>query len=74
MIRQTGLGLGVAALAAVLGDLKDGDGETVVLFTHADWREPVEFMHHCSTKWATFLIGLRNGSKALLSPPFLTTK
>ena len=32
-----------------------------LLFTHADWREPVEFMHHCSTKWATVLIGLRSG-------------
>ena len=42
-------------------DLKDDGGETVLLFTHADWREPVEFMHHCSTKWATFLIGLRSG-------------
>ena len=21
---------------------------------------PVEFMHHCSTKWAVFLLGLRN--------------
>jgi uncharacterized protein YndB with AHSA1/START domain len=42
-------------------DLKDVDGETVLLFTHADWREPVEFMHHCSTKWATVLLGLRTG-------------
>ena len=42
-------------------DLKASGGETVLLFTHADWREPVEFMHHCSTKWATFLIGLRSG-------------
>jgi len=42
-------------------DLKDGEEETVVLFTHAGWREPVEFMHHCSTKWATLLVGLRGG-------------
>jgi uncharacterized protein YndB with AHSA1/START domain len=42
-------------------DLKDSGGETVLLFTHADWREPVEFMHHCSTKWATYLLGLRSG-------------
>lgn len=42
-------------------DLKDAGGETVLLFTHAGWREPVEFMHHCSTKWATFLIGLKSG-------------
>ncbi|MGW9512316.1 SRPBCC family protein [Embleya sp. NPDC055610] len=25
---------------------------TIVLFKHEGWREPVEFMHHCSTKWA----------------------
>jgi uncharacterized protein YndB with AHSA1/START domain len=42
-------------------DLKDSGGETVLLFMHADWREPVEFIHHCSTKWATVLIGLRSG-------------
>jgi len=42
-------------------ELKDGGGETVLLFTHADWREPVEFMHHCSTKWATFMLGLKSG-------------
>ncbi|MBB3675273.1 SRPBCC family protein [Modestobacter versicolor] len=38
---------------------QDGDW-TVVLFTHAGWREPVEFMHHCSTKWATFLLSLKS--------------
>lgn len=36
----------------------DGDW-TVVLFTHAGWAEPVEFMHHCSTKWGTYLISLK---------------
>lgn len=36
------------------------DGEwTIVCFTHAGWREPVEFMNHCSTKWATFLMSLK---------------
>lgn len=36
------------------------DGEwTIVLFAHAGWREPVEFMSHCSTKWATFLMSLK---------------
>lgn len=40
-------------------DLKPSDGETVLLFTHADWREPVEFMYHCSTKWGYFLLGLK---------------
>lgn len=32
--------------------------QTVVLFSHRGWREPVEFMHHCSTKRATFLPSL----------------
>jgi uncharacterized protein YndB with AHSA1/START domain len=36
------------------------EGEyTVLLFGHRNWREPVEFMAHCSTKWATFLLSLR---------------
>ncbi|MBW0272767.1 hypothetical protein ATM97_22000 [Nocardia sp. MH4] len=35
--------------------------ETVVKFTHANWREPVEFMHHCSTRWGQFLFSLKNG-------------
>ncbi|HWZ43436.1 MAG TPA: SRPBCC domain-containing protein [Candidatus Saccharimonadales bacterium] len=36
------------------------EGETFVVFKHANWKEPVEFMHHCSTKWATFLLSLRD--------------
>ncbi len=37
---------------------QDGD-YTIVLFTHQGWKEPVEFMHHCSTKWATYLMSLK---------------
>ena len=37
---------------------RDGDW-TVVLFKHAGWAEQVEFMHHCSTKWATYLMSLK---------------
>jgi uncharacterized protein YndB with AHSA1/START domain len=40
-----------------------GEQETVVKFTHAGWREPVEFMHHCSTRWAQFLLGLKDGAE-----------
>ncbi|MDT4936038.1 MAG: hypothetical protein QOK11_3930 [Pseudonocardiales bacterium] len=37
------------------------DGEwTIVLFAHAGWRDPVEFMNHCSTKWAIFLMSLKS--------------
>jgi hypothetical protein len=31
-----------------------------VLFKHQGWKEPVEFMHHCSTKWAVFLLSLKS--------------
>ena len=41
-------------------ELKQEDGWTIVLFEHQGWREPVEFMYHCSTKWATFLLSLRS--------------
>lgn len=43
----------------VIFDLSTLDGETVVLFSHAGWRDPKAFMHHCSTKWAVFLLGLK---------------
>ncbi|WP_433525782.1 SRPBCC family protein [Nocardia pseudovaccinii] len=36
------------------------DDYTVVLFEHEGWKEPVEFMHHCSTKWAVFLLSLKS--------------
>ena len=37
------------------------EGEyTIVMFSHRKWREEVEFMAHCSTKWATFLVSLRD--------------
>jgi uncharacterized protein YndB with AHSA1/START domain len=40
-------------------DLRQDGDYTTVLFKHEGWREPVEFMHHCSTKWATYLMSLK---------------
>lgn len=40
--------------------LSEQDGQTILLFGHRNWREEVEFMSHCSTKWATFLLSLRD--------------
>ncbi len=51
-------------------DLDADDGETVVRFTHAGWREPVEFMGHCSTKWAYFLLGMKSGLEGGQATPF----
>jgi hypothetical protein len=38
---------------------QDGD-TTVLLFGHRHWKEAVEFTAHCSMKWATFLLSLRD--------------
>ena len=41
-------------------ELKQEDGFSIVMFKHRNWKEPVEFMHHCSTKWAIFLMSLKS--------------
>jgi uncharacterized protein YndB with AHSA1/START domain len=44
--------------------------ETVVLFTHDGWREPVEFMHHCTTAWGYFLLSLKHDLEGGKGSPF----
>ena len=41
-------------------DLKQDGEYCIVVFKHQGWKEPVEFMHHCSTKWAIFLMSLKS--------------
>lgn len=38
---------------------QEGD-MTILLFGHRGWREASEFTAHCSMKWATFLLSLRD--------------
>lgn len=40
-------------------DLKQVNDFTIVLFGHRNWKEAVEFTAHCSTKWAVFLMSLK---------------
>jgi uncharacterized protein YndB with AHSA1/START domain len=47
-----------------------GNGGTVLLFSHEGWREPVEFMYHCSTKWGYYLLGLKSGLEGRQFTPF----
>jgi uncharacterized protein YndB with AHSA1/START domain len=47
----------------------DGSGETVLLFKHADWSDTGAFMHHCSTKWGYYLIGLKRGLEGGTATP-----
>ena len=39
--------------------IEQEDEDTVLLFAHRGWREEIPFMHHCSTQWAYFLLGIR---------------
>lgn len=41
-------------------DLKQDGDYTIILFEHKGWREPGEFMSHCSTKWGIFLMSLKS--------------
>jgi hypothetical protein len=41
-------------------DIKQAGDHAIVLFRHQNWKEPVEFMHHCSTKWAVYLMSLKS--------------
>jgi uncharacterized protein YndB with AHSA1/START domain len=44
--------------------------QTFVRFTHSDWKEPTDFMAHCSTKWAVFLISLKDAVESNQGRPF----
>ncbi len=46
--------------SAIRFELKKEGDFTVVLFRHEGWKEPAEFMYHCSTKWAIFLMSLKS--------------
>lgn len=51
-------------------DLYEEEEEVVITFKHSGWREEVEFMHHCSTQWAYFLIGLKKLLETGKGTPF----
>ena len=51
-------------------DLKVVDEDTAVLFTHAGWEEPSEFMAHCSARWAYFLLSCKQLVETGTGTPF----
>jgi uncharacterized protein YndB with AHSA1/START domain len=51
-------------------DLTQKGDETVVLFAHSGWREPGEFMAHCSAKWAYFLLSLKSYTETGHGTPY----
>jgi hypothetical protein len=51
-------------------DLRQEGDYTVVMFKHQGWKEVVDFMHHCSTKWAIFLMSLKSLVETSKGQPF----
>jgi uncharacterized protein YndB with AHSA1/START domain len=43
----------------VIFDLHQEENYTIVLFSHMNWAEEVEFKAHCSMKWAIFMLSLK---------------
>lgn len=41
-------------------DVRQEGEYAIVLFRHEGWKEPIEFMHHCSTKWGVFLLSMKS--------------
>ncbi|HKY40957.1 MAG TPA: SRPBCC domain-containing protein [Polyangiaceae bacterium] len=51
-------------------DLLEDAGRTTLLFGHRAWREGSQFFAHCSMKWATFLLSLRELVESGTGRPF----
>jgi uncharacterized protein YndB with AHSA1/START domain len=41
-------------------DISTNDKQTYIRFRHSGWRENTDFYAHCSMKWATFMLSLKD--------------
>ena len=51
-------------------DLQQDNDQVLVNFTHANWKEVTELFSHCSTKWAVFLLSLKEYVETGTGKPF----
>ncbi len=56
--------------STVAFDLAPDDDHTIVRFRHQGWPAASDFMHHCSTKWATFLLSLKAAVETGTGAPY----
>jgi len=54
----------------ILFELRAEQAQTFVRFTHSNWKEASDFMAHCSTKWAVFLLSLKDAVENSKGKPF----
>lgn len=50
--------------------LENDERQTYVRFVHSSWKESSDFMAHCSTKWAVFLLSLKDALETGKGKPF----
>ena len=51
-------------------ELSNDGTQTFVRFRHSHWKEASDFMAHCSTKWAVFLLSLKEAIETGSGEPF----
>jgi len=51
-------------------DLEELEDQVMVNFQHADWQQATEMLAHCSTKWAVFLLSLKDYLETGAGKPF----
>ena len=54
----------------ILFELAEDDKQTIVIFGHYNWRQANDFLAHCSTKWAIFLMSLKASLETGRGNPF----
>ncbi len=54
----------------VIFQLEFKDDQTFIRFTHGNWQEASHFLAHCSTKWAVFLLSLKELAETGKGRPF----
>lgn len=54
----------------IVFNLVEEENQTFVRFSHQNWKESSDFMAHCSTKWAVFLLSLKDAVEKGQGNPF----
>ncbi len=54
----------------ILFELHEDGKQTIVNFSHYNWKQSGEFLAHCSTKWAIFLMSLKSCIESGKGQPF----
>jgi len=50
--------------------IEHSEVQTLIIFKHEGWAKEVPFIHHCSMKWAVFLLSLKEYLETGTGKPF----